>query len=122
MMKKIAFLALTTGAAMLAGCGRPEIENSVAANNDVEAAPSNAAAPSNEAAPPEPANLSATEGAAPAPRAAPAPEPRPARGTDKQTMPQERRADRPAPPAREPAPTPPVTCTPEHEAMGHCKQ
>jgi hypothetical protein len=126
-MKKIAFWALTSGAAMLAGCGRPETENSVAANdsvadNVVEAVPSNAAAPSNEGAPFEPANMSATDGAPPVQRAAPAPAPRPARGTDKQTVPQERRADRPAPPVREPAPAPPVTCTPEHEAMGHCKQ
>lgn len=122
MMKKTAFWTATAGAAMLAACGQPEIENSGAANNVAEAAPANAAIPSDDGNVSEPANLSAAEGAVPAPRAAPTPEPRPAPTPRREIMPVERRVDRPAPPEREPSPAPATTCTPEHEAMGHCKQ
>ena len=122
-MKTKAILLTLAGAAMVAACGQPEIDNSVAANNIAEAAPGNSAVPSDEGNVSEPANMSAAEGAAPAPRAAPTPEPRPAPTTRREIMPLERRVDRVEPaPKQEPSPAPATTCTPEHEAMGHCKQ
>ena len=122
MMKKTAFWTATAGAAMLAACGQPEIENNLAANNVAEAAPANAAVPSDDGNVSEPANMSAAEAAAPAPRAAPTPEPRPAPTTRREIMPVERRVDRVEPAPKQEPSAPTTTCTPEHEAMGHCKQ
>lgn len=122
-MKTKAILLTLASATMVAACGQAEIDNSIAANNIAEAAPANAAAPSEEGNVSEPANMSASEVPAPAPRAAPAPEPRPAPTTRREIMPLERRVDRVEPaPKQEPSPAPTTTCTPEHEAMGHCKQ
>lgn len=110
-------LPVLAAATALAGCGQPPAESNAAVNNIVEAVPANAAAPAGVGNLAEPANTSAAEAPTPAPRAAPAPEPRPSPATDKQ-MPLERRVDR-----VEPAPAPTSnSCTPEHEAMGHCKQ
>lgn len=120
-MNNKAILLAMTGAAMLAACGQPETENNAAVNNLV-AVPANVAAPSDDGNSAEPANTSVAEVPTPAPRATPTPEPRPAPGTHKEIMPLERRVDRvePAPKQQPSAPT--SRCTPEHEAMGHCKQ
>ena len=54
----------------------------------------------------------------PAPAAQPEPAPKARPDQPART---ERTAPRPAP-KQEPSPPPASTCTPEHEAMGHCKQ
>lgn len=122
-MKRSAILLASVGAALVAACGQQGTDNEVVANNIVQAVPVNAAAPEQENNVSEAGNTSATEAADPAPRPAPAPEPRPAPGAERQIMPLERRVDRVEPaPKQEPAPAPTSNCTPEHEAMGHCKQ
>ena len=122
-MNNKAILLAMAAATMLAACGQPETENIAAANNFVEAAPVNAIAPAVEDNLSEAGNGSSPAAASPEPRVAPAPQPRTAPAAERQTMPVERRVDR-APPApkQEPAPAPTSNCTPEHEAMGHCKQ
>ena len=122
-MKRSAILLATVGVALVGACGQQETGDEVVANNIVEAAPVNAAIPAEESNVSEGGNTSATEAVGPAPRVAPAPEPRSAPGAERQIMPLERRVDRVEPaPKQEPAPAPTSNCTPDHEAMGHCKQ
>ena len=124
MTRKI--LLAMAGVPLLAACGQPEVDNNVAANDAVaankvvEAAPVNAVDGNVSQA----GNSSAPAmTVSPEPRVAPAPDPRTAPGAERQIMPLERRVDRVEPaPKQEPAPTPTSNCTPEHEAMGHCKQ
>ena len=111
------------GITLLAACGQQQAETGAVSNNIVEAVTTNAVAPSEAGNVVEPANSSVSEVAAPVSRPTPAVRPRPAPGADKQIMPLESRTDRvePAGPS-DPAPAPKSNCTPEHEAMGHCKQ
>lgn len=114
----------SAGVTLLAACGG-QAETNAVSNNVVEAVPANAVAPTETSNVAEPANASAANVATPVVRPTPDVRPQPAPGADKQIMPLERRTDRvePAPaPAPEPAPAPKSSCTPEHEAMGHCKQ
>ena len=124
-MKKFAFCTVTAGAILLAACGQQEGTDNASANNVMELPPANMAAPIDSGDVTETGNMSAVEEATPAaeapaegraepaPKAVPTPSARP--------TPRERPAARPAP-KQEPAPPPTSTCTPEHEAMGHCKQ
>jgi hypothetical protein len=124
-MKNRTILIAVAGAAVLAACGQPEVGNVAEANNVAQTAPVNAVDPVDDSQVSVAGNASVAEAPSPAaPRPVPAAEPRPAPGTERQIMPLERRVDRAAP-AAEPSPPPPAnstTCTPEHEAMGHCKQ
>ena len=125
MMKKFVFWTVAASAALLAACGQQEGADNFSANNVMELPPANMAAPIDTGNVTESGNMSAVEEATPAaeaptedraqpaPKAAPTPTTRP--------TPRERPAARPAP-KQEPAPPPTSTCTPEHEAMGHCKQ
>lgn len=125
MMKKFVFWTVTTGAALLAACGQQESAGNANANNVDGLPPANMTAPIDAGNVTETGNMSAVDEATPtaeapaedraqpAPKAAPTPSARP--------TPRERPAVAPAP-KQEPAPPPTSTCTPEHEAMGHCKQ
>ena len=136
-MMKTAFLLAVAGAALMTACAEPSGgENNLAGDNllaidgNVLANVAGDIAPLNEAAEAPAANDAAAAGSSaveqPRPAApvrtpsAPAARPEPAPKADRPAR-TERSAPRPAP-KQEPSPPPASTCTPEHEAMGHCKQ
>ena len=130
-MMKAAVLLAIAGAALTTACSDPggtdnnalAVDGNVLSNVAGDIAPLNqavqapaatdsAGASSNAAGQPAPAR--------PGPATAARPEPAPKAQADRPAR-AESRAPRPAP-KQEPAPAPTSSCTPELEAMGHCKQ
>ena len=135
-MMRTSFLLAVAGTALMTACSEPSggennlaganglaidgnvlanVAGDISLNGTAEAPAANETAGSSAVEQPRPAAPVRTP---PAPAARPEPAPnaqadRPART--------ERSAPRPAP-KQEPSPPPATTCTPEHEAMGHCKQ
>lgn len=128
-MKKIVIWPAMVGVALLAACGPQEGADDNAVNNAVEPAPANIAAPVEaenlaQANSLNPVEEATSEADAPTEEHAqpPAAKARTERARSASPeRPAEERAAEPAP-KQEPAPAPASTCTPEHEAMGHCKQ
>jgi outer membrane biosynthesis protein TonB len=124
-MKRIVFWSSLAGAALLAACGQQESADNGAVNSAIESSPANMAAAVETENLAQANNLNAVEEAtpeadAPAEERAPPPAAK-ARTEGARRASPEPPAAQPAP-KQEPAPAPTSTCTPEHEAMGHCKQ
>ena len=121
-------LLLAPALLALAACSGESGETNLASTNDLNGVAGNMALPdlvnesTNSAVPGE---SEAAAPPAPSPtEAEPAPATRPAPATKApadRPAPRDRTATRPAP-TPTPTPTPATTCTPEHEALGHCKQ
>ena len=127
-MRMSAVLTITAGAALLAACGQQGSAENEAASNVVQLPPANMAAPLEPQEMNQVATMKATEETT-SQAAAPvedAEQPKPkTRSEAPRSSPAEPPVQRPAEqaaPKPEPSPTPASTCTPEHEAMGHCKR
>jgi outer membrane biosynthesis protein TonB len=125
---KIVPWTVTMGAVLLAACSQQEGANNSDANKVMGLPPANLASPNEPQNLADSGNMNASEETtrqtdAPAENRMQAAPKAPSQGS--RAAPRERPAEpvaqRPAP-KQEPSPAPTPVCTPEHAAMGHCKQ